>query len=45
MDDKGRFGHPNTPKTTLPSSSNARAIAYWPPLKKLNQVIKTKNMD
>jgi hypothetical protein len=42
IDDKGRFGQANTPRTTLPSSSRASAIAYWSPLKKLIQITKKK---
>lgn len=35
MDASGRFGQARTPNTTFPSSSNANAMAYWPPLRNL----------
>lgn len=30
----GRFGHPNAPACTFPSTMSARHTAYWSPLRK-----------
>jgi hypothetical protein len=32
------LGQAKTPNTTVPSSSNAKAIAYWSPLKNLYKI-------